>query len=162
MLGKPSCRVADGSWQQCAASDDEAAPAAPAGDASPSVPTTLSGETCILPAVSEMTTVECVACGAVRLTHVSLPLSLPDCQVYRGEVVNECIPIAGKASCRVADGSWQPCAGGDVAAGGATPVGSEVGEMPTAGSALSAGGQLCVFPAVSPPPLSRPQHEGRD
>ena len=75
MLGKPSCRVADGSWQQCAASDDEAAPAVPAGDASPSVPTTLSGEACILPAVSEMTTtVECVACGAVRLTHISLSL----------------------------------------------------------------------------------------
>ena len=110
MLGKPSCRVADGSWQQCAASDDEAAPAAPAGDASPSVPTTLSGEACILPAVSEMTTtVECVACGAVRLTHVSLSLSLPDCQVYRGEVVNECIPIAGRPSCKTANGSWQEC-----------------------------------------------------
>ena len=81
-----------------------------------------------------------------------------DCQVYRGEVVTSCIPIAGRPSCKTANGSWQPCA--DETAGDATPVGSEIGEMPTAGSGLSAAGELCVFPAVSPP--SRPRHEGRD
>ena len=103
IAGRPSCKVADGSWQPCDAVDEAALSA-------PSVPTTLSGETCILPAVSEMTTtVERVACGAVRLTHVSLSLSLPDCQVYRGEVVNECIPIAGRPSCKTANGSWQEC-----------------------------------------------------
>ena len=32
----------------------------------------------------------------------------------------------------------------------------------TAAGPLSAMGELCVFPAVSPPPPSRPQHEGRD
>ena len=70
--------------------------------------------------------------------------------VYRGLLVEECISIGGVSSCKVADGSWRECAADEVA-------GPE-----TATGPLSAMGELCVFPAVSPPPPSRPQHEGRD
>ena len=38
------------------------------------------------------------------------PVSRTSPQVYRGEVVSECIDIAGRSSCKTAAGSWKECA----------------------------------------------------
>ena len=39
-------------------------------------------------------------------------------------MVSECVPLMGELSCRVADGSWRPCApGGDVALAAVAPAG---------------------------------------
>ena len=50
------------------------------------------------------------------------PVSRISPQVYRGEVVSECIDIAGRSSCKVADGSWKPCAASGAAVRQAGPA----------------------------------------
>ena len=75
--------------------------------------------------------------------------------MYRGELVNECIPIAGRPSCKVADGSWQPCADGTAgnaamaapAAGDATVTAS--GPATGSGQAVTVDGEACILPSVS-------------
>ena len=62
-------------------------------------------------------------------------------------MVSECVPLMGELSCRVADGSWRPCApGGDVALAAVAPAGeaapgAEAAEVPEAAPAPEEGGK---------------------
>ena len=92
------------------------------------------------------------------------PVSRISPQVYRGEVVSECIDIAGRPSCKVADGSWKPCAASGAAApqAGPAPVPEPVPEpapepvpepvpepAPSSESAVTVDGEACILPSVS-------------
>ena len=84
------------------------------------------------------------------------PVSRISPQVYRGEVVSECIDIAGRSSCKVADGSWKPCAASGAAApeAGQAPVPEPAPEpvpepAPSSESAVTVDGEACILPSVS-------------
>ena len=113
IANKSSCKTASGSWKECAAvwsvanAGGTAAPAPdPEPEPSPSQgPVTVDGEACILPTVSDETL---RSCG--RRAATDWRPRPPPRQVYRGEVVSECIDIAGRSSCKTAAGSWKECA----------------------------------------------------
>ena len=106
VAGRSSCKVADGSWKPCAASGAAAPLPEAVPEPSPSEgPVTVDGEACILPTVSDETL---RSCG--RRTATDWRPRPPPRQVYRGEVVSECIDIAGRSSCKTAAGSWKECA----------------------------------------------------
>ena len=136
IAGKSSCKVTDGSWKPCAASAATA----------PVRPMTVDGEACILPAVSEIRTRRYSIAFPVRgrRTATDAPPSPPR-QVYRGAVVTECIDVAGRSSCKVADGSWKPCA----ASGAAAPLPEAVPEPSSSEGPVTVDGEACILPTVS-------------
>ncbi|PRW58639.1 hypothetical protein C2E21_2984 [Chlorella sorokiniana] len=81
-----------------------------------------------LPVFSPKTTT-----NATQLSVTGRPCQFP--ALYGGELVTDCIPIAGIASCQVAEGVWEPCQG-------AANISSAQTQQ------LTISGQECVFPGI--------------